>query len=387
MRLITFDEALTSICDFFDELISPRKIVRSNANIIYLMFKAVSKGYEVINNVCVTLHNKFDPANCQEEDLESVADLVGTRRYKGSGSGLKVFITNDGEEDALLLSGKYTYSFDEDTAFTFELLDDTLIQKGGMQSFIFMTEKIGSFPVTEQESIEVSADVEIPEGFSFSCIGNENLLGVPAETLLEFRKRILEDTERQNNIVELQTALRRLPYLFDCRVKYNNEFEDIVYDGLVIPPFTMAIFYAGNARNEIADIVASYILCPTVSTEDSVTVVYENEVMANGTYEVNIIPFKKMLYSVTVQYKLSSKYAEASSVEAEIRSALFRKFSSEAHEDYVKEDSIYNAISALSISGIELLGVDIIYNGQTVNYIDVPASRIPQISDISFIQE
>ena len=31
-----------------------------------------AKGYEVINNVCVVLSNKFDPANCSDEDLVSV---------------------------------------------------------------------------------------------------------------------------------------------------------------------------------------------------------------------------------------------------------------------------------------------------------------------------
>ena len=84
MQLMTFNESLTKLCDDFDELILPRKIARSKTNIIYLLFKAIAKGYEIINNVCVVLSNKFDPANCSEEDLVSVASLVGTEKLKGS---------------------------------------------------------------------------------------------------------------------------------------------------------------------------------------------------------------------------------------------------------------------------------------------------------------
>src|SRR5574344_1247824 len=96
MKIKTFDTILTEICDFFDSLISPKTIARTNTNIIYLIFKAVAKGYEVINNVCVVLNNKYDPSSCSEEDLESVANIVGTERNNGSASGLHITVTNNG---------------------------------------------------------------------------------------------------------------------------------------------------------------------------------------------------------------------------------------------------------------------------------------------------
>ena len=82
MELKTFDTILTTICDSFDSLISPRTIARTNTNIIYLIFKAVAKGYEIINNVCVVLSNKFDPLYCSDEDLTSSASIVGTERHR-----------------------------------------------------------------------------------------------------------------------------------------------------------------------------------------------------------------------------------------------------------------------------------------------------------------
>ena len=91
MKLLSYNEILTILCDNFDKLIAPRTISRSNTNIIYLMFKAISKGFEIINNVAVTLSNKFNPASCSTEDLESVAKLVGTERFSGSATGLAIY--------------------------------------------------------------------------------------------------------------------------------------------------------------------------------------------------------------------------------------------------------------------------------------------------------
>ena len=109
MEIKTFDTILTNMCDEFDALIAPRKISRSNTNIIYLMFKAISKGFEVINNICVVLSNKFDPANCSSEDLVSVASLVGTERRAGSASGLRITISNPSNDSKVVNAGVYTY--------------------------------------------------------------------------------------------------------------------------------------------------------------------------------------------------------------------------------------------------------------------------------------
>ena len=94
MELKTFDTILTEICDSFDELISPKKIARTNTNIIYLILKATAKGFEVINNICVVLSNKFDPLNCSDKDLVSTAKLVGTQIRAEAVSGLSIAVYN-----------------------------------------------------------------------------------------------------------------------------------------------------------------------------------------------------------------------------------------------------------------------------------------------------
>ena len=221
MEIKTFDTILTDLCNTFDSLISSRTISRSNTNIIYLIFKAIAKGYEVINNVCVVLSNKFDPLYCSEEDLKSSASLVGTEKNQGSATGLHITVTNNGSASVTLLAGIYTYSFDEDTKFEFEVIEDTIIASGSHISFIAMSEKIGRFSVTAQSSIMVESSKAIPEDLVFSCSENSSLLGIPEETDLEFRERINSDTDRQNSMLELESEIRNLPYIFDCRVKFN----------------------------------------------------------------------------------------------------------------------------------------------------------------------
>lgn len=384
MELKTFDTTLTTICDSFDSLIAPRKITRSNTNIIYLIFKAAAKGYEIINNVCVVLSNKFDPLYCSDDDLISSASIVGTERHKGSATGLHITITNNGLVPVTLLAGLYTYALDDDTKFEFEVMENTVIASGSRISFIAMSEKIGQYPVTAQAKITVTSEQPISSDLVFSCTDNAALLGLFEETDLEFRERINSETDRQNSMVELESEIRNLPYIFDCKVKFNPKSTEIEFEGYTIPSYTLAIFYSGEVKKEIAEKVCEKIICPTLQTADSVEVFYENDVFVGGKYGVHLIPFAKTQYAVELIYKINKTYANEYDIQNEIRTALFNTFVSEKHVDYIKEDDIYNAIEALGITGIELLGVNLKYNNSNVNYIEIPASRIPELTNVIF---
>lgn len=386
MKLLSYDEILTNICDSFDALIRPRSITRTNTNIIYLIFKAVAKGYEVINNTVVTLSNKFNPENCSVEDLDSVATIVGTERLRGSDSGLHIIITNNGNTKATILAGLYYYAFNDDTTFYFEILENTEIKVGNYITVIAMSEKTGSYLVTAQDSIEVTSERVIPEDITFSCNSNENLLGTEPESNLAFRKRILNGVNNQDAITELENTIKNLPYIFDCKCKYNQSESSIEYDGYTIPPFTLAIFYAGMIRNELAEIVASKSFFPTLESEDSVKVYYKNEAFAEGQYEVNFIPFKEIVFNVSLIWKLNLQYADPVNAKAEIRTALNKAFASTTHKDYIKEDDVYNVVESLDITGVDILGVVLIYNNQNVNFISVPVSRISRIGTVSFTE-
>ena len=387
MEIQTFDTFLTNLCDDFDTLIAPKKIARSNTNIIYLLFKAISKGMELINNICVVLSNKFNPAKCSEEDLVSVASLVGTQIRSGSASGLHVLVTNPTQDAVTLPAGVYTYDLDEDTTFEFEVITDTEIEAESQVSYIAMSDKIGSFPVTAQPSIDVKSEQTIPSDLVFSCTDNQNLLGRPQESILDFRKRVLNTYDRQNTIVELEEYLKNLPYVFDCKVKYNQTENDIADGaGLVIPPMTCAILVAGEIKNELAEMVCDYIICPTVSTPDSVEVRYNNSVFANGYHAVNIIPFGKLEYSVDIIYTVNGEYVNIEEAQNTIRKALMQALVAEVHVDYVKEEDIYNVINTIGSVGLNVLAVNLKVNGEAVDFIDVPVSQIAELTQVNFAE-
>ena len=386
MELKSFDTILTQMCDDFDYLISPKKIARSNTNIIYLLFKAIAKGYEVINNVCVVLSNKFNPAKCSEEDLVSVASLVGTERRQGSATGLHIVVTNTSETQATLEAGIYNYALNDDVSFEFEVTQSTVIGAGNSVSYIAMSDSIGRYPVTAQSSIEVTSEQTISSDLEFSCTDNANLLGNEEESILDFRRRILNTYDRQNGIVELEEYLRNLPYLFDCKVRYNQTDYDIVVDEIVIPPMTCAIFFSGEIKNEIAEMVCDHIICPTVQTQDSVEVRYNNSIFAGGYYAVNLIPFAKLLYTVDIIYHINSEYVNVYDAKQKLEKALLTALVAERHVDTVKEDDIYNVIEATDFTGIDVLAVNLKVNGTAVDYIDVPASRIAELTHVNFIE-
>lgn len=386
MKVITYTEALTELCDWFDTLISPRTIARSNTNIIYLLFKAFAKGWEVINNTVVILTNKFDPAKCSEEDLVSVGAIVGTHKKAGSASGLHVIVTNTAEVSKTLYAGTYTYNLNEEISFEFEVLSDTAILAGEHVDYIAMSNEIGTYEVTAQTSIEIETVQTVDEKLVFSCAYNSNLLGVPEESNIDFRKRILTDYSRQNCLVELESDLRNLPYLFDCVVRYNQSDSPVSVGGVTVPPMTAVIFYSGEAKNEIADIVSRKLMCPTVSTADSVAVKYYNDVFADGYYEVNIIPFSKYQYTVDIVMKVDTNYVNAYDARQQIQTLLYNNFIAEVHHDFVKEDDIYNVLNEENIGGVEILSVNLKVGGSRVDYVEVPVSSIPELSSVNFTE-
>lgn len=387
MILMSFDEILTYICDSFDSLITPKKIARSNTNIIYLMFKAISKGLEVINSVCVVLSNKFNPAKCSVEDLNSVASLVGTERLLGSASGLHILATNNGDSAVTLYAGVYEYAFDDDTKFVFELFEDTEIAVGGHETFIAMSENIGSYPVTAQAGIALTSLQPISPDIVFSCTNNSNLLGTAPETDLEFRKRILNRYDGQDSITELENQLHNLPYLFDCRVKFNNDVVDVTYGDVTIPPFTAVIFFSGSPRSEMADVIANKLICPTLQTENSIALEYESDVFVSGKQIFYINPFGNLDFNVEVLYKVDEQYISDSKARQQIEEGLNKRFIAEVHEDYVREDDIYNTIEALNIAGVTVLGVNLYVGEDKVDYINIPVSKIPHLNHVEFTRE
>lgn len=395
MELITYNEALTELCDNFDSLISPRTISRSNTNVIYLLFKAFAKGWEIINNVCVALSNKFNPASCSDEDLESVAFLVGTERRKGASSGLSVTVVNNDDAVARTLpAGTYTYVLDEQTSFVMELTADVEVEAQESISLMFLSENAGSFHVTAQTDIGVTAvdsngdSLTIPSQFQFANADNTPLLGYTDETDLEFRKRILSDTDRQDTIKELELKLRNLPYVFDCNIVFNPTSSDATVGSYTIKPFYMLILLSTAKYDaEIAEIIAESGIYPSVNvTGVSHELRYESGIFADGYYGVYVNDFDRKQFSATVTYSADPNYTSSEQAEATMRAGIFSTINSNKHTDRITTEDFYNIINGLNIKGVSLLGIQLYENSEEKVYIDFLKTEIAELVTLTFAE-
>lgn len=392
MNIITYNEALTSLCDSFDSLISPRTIARSNTNIVYLLFKAFAKGWEVINNTVVYLSNKFNPANCSDEDLVSVGFLVGTEKKKGAVSGLLITALNNATTSTTLLAGTYTYALDSNTVFECTLTSDVEISAYDTYQMTFLSKDKGAFPVTSQQDISLSAldssgnALSISEALTFSNTDNANLLGYTDETNLAFRQRILEDTERQDSINELKLKIRNLPYVFDCEIVFNQGTSSITVGSFTIPPYYMLLLVSTALyTEEIATIVAQSAIYPTVNVENSShEVTYKNSVFASGEYKVYLNDFSKKEFTASITYKIDTNYISNESAMKKMRSLLFNSINTNIHKDSITTDDFFTVIENASLQGIKLYGVSLAVEGQTVPYIQCLKTEIGELTDITF---
>jgi hypothetical protein len=115
-----------------------------------------------------------------------------------------------------------------------------------------------------------------------------------------------------------------------------------------------------------------------------VTVTYEDEVFVNGYYTYNLIPFRETHFAIDVLYTVDELYTSAYDAEKAMRTALIQHFIPEVHKDYVKEDEAYTVLKNLNLQGVDILAVNLKQNGEDVDYITVPTSRIARLDSVSF---
>ena len=387
MEIKSFDTILTSICDDFDELISPAKLARTNTNIVYLLLKAISKGWEIINNVCVVLNNKFNPLLCSDEDLVSTGKLVGTKMRAGSVSGLRISVYNSGITPVTLLAGSYDYQLDDEVKFTFIVETDTAVNAESSVYFTALSENVGAFRVTQQEGITVTANVSIPSSLIFSCTDNLPLLGHAPETILEFRQRVNTDIERQDIINELKEKLLALPYVYDCTLVFNQEESSMVVGDYTIPPFyLLVIISTAMYTNEIADVIAQSAIYPTVNVpEESHEVKHMNDVFINGYYSVWLNDFKKKDFEITINAVIDSAYNTASNVESKIESALMNAFNSNIYRPSITAEDVFAEINELELTGVKVYGVSFTVGSSELDYVTFDKTELPNLTNVGGI--
>lgn len=393
MTVLTYSEILTSLCDKFDSYIAPKRIKRVNSNVIYLILKAAAYGFETINNICVTLAYKFNPLYCSSGDLDSIAKIAGTKRISGKGSSLVIYATNTSGSSAVLPAGTYTYAFDADTGFSFTLNTPVTVDTLASTTLIAITSAKGSYHVTAQQSIVITAAdssdnaLTVPDAFSFSCADNSSYLGYEDETDVEFRSRINKDQTRENLTVEMQTALKNLPYIYDALVTFNASAAAVTVGSYSLPPYTMLIVLRGNADESVAETVASYGIFPTLDTGDAQagTVYYAADCFAGGQYPVHFVNFGSTDYSVTLTYTYDASVISSGEIQSAVASALASYSSPVKWSRYITEKDFYDAVTALSLKSVTLLDVALKNAaGAETAYIETDRTKISRLTSVTY---
>jgi hypothetical protein len=384
----SIDEETTELADVYDGLIAPKKIWRGHNNKIYLILRAYAAGKVGLNDAALALRGRFDPLYCDDYDLYSTAKLVGTDFRKGTGSLLRITVFNrDTEEQKTLAAGVYNYQSATGTVFSFEIADDYAFDPEETKVVFAISRSKGSYEVGANADIKLyrSDGKAIDGAFVFSCEDNSGHLGYPDEDAFSFRTRILNDADRQDHIKELELAIRNLPNIFECNLKFNGRVEPVDYDGITLQPKELLITITGVPTGEIARLVAEEVCYATHKINDEQVVYYENPLYADGKYPVYFKYHDRTDFSLSITYQYDHTKLKTTQVEDAVH-ALFKPYTRMVtHIDVFSEETAYKVLSSLNMPNVKILDADVLDSGgEGVPYIRIPATRLPHLTGIAF---
>lgn len=402
----SLDEILAELGDSFDTDITPRKIVRSTANKIWLMLRAFSRGLYGVYQAVASLRYRFDPLYCTEAELASTMRFVGTTLRPGKTSLLTVVVWNNNLVDSKTLpAGQYEYVSANAVTFSLDLQDDLVIPSSSFMKADFYSSLggqpyIGSFPVSENSSITVinlDENVTIDPDLSFDCEDNESQLGSAAETLFEVRQRILTDNQRQEILHMLEERLQDLPNIHECTVIGNGALTPVSSpylkdDGLTYEPIlpqSVMVILTGSPTEDFAQQFLS--LCPFVTSipegvADYGTVYYSSDIYVDGHFPVHYLKHKIEYFDVIIKYGYSTRQVATVTVENELRELLLPFKASTRYKELITTEEVSDALSIYQNPSVKILSISFNYNNTIVNYIQFNKTQIARLNNISFQQ-
>ncbi len=387
MEDLSFDEMVTKIEDAFDASIAPKSIVRSNNNKLHLMFKADAAGYEVLHKTALSLMQRFDPLLCDDTDLEDTARIVGTERRSGKASVVPITVTNTSTVDTVTLyAGVYQFISVDGEVFSFTVALDTSFAPEELFTYYAISANFGAYEVTDilNASVARQDSATINSNFSFSTTANQSYLGFGEESLEDFRKRLTETVERDDTVKEIEEAISALPTIYACNCVFNPLLTPKVYDGITLAAKELLIVVTGIVPDEVAEIVAKYSHYTTHIVDSADVVYYLNSRYIDGKYPVYFTYHDTTDFTVQVEYSYNSGSIKSDQVEA-IFDALLRKYQiANTHVDTITERDIYNRLDEDTPQSVTVLNVSLLVSGAEVPYVNVPKTRIPHLTAISY---
>jgi hypothetical protein len=383
----SLDEVTSMICDAYDELIAPKRIWRNNDNKLYLIFRACAAGIRLVFNIALALRWRFDPQRCSEDDLLSAAKLVGTEFQKGSGSAVRITVSNAHTLEArTLAAGVYNYTSVSGMVFSFNLTADVEFASGASNAVTAVSREKGRYSVGDNSSIKLfrSDGFSIDKAFKFSCEENSGLLGYPDEDLLSFRQRVLSSANRQDHLKELELKIKSLPDIFECGLTFNPDRFPAEYDGVTLAPLELLVTITGTPSDKLAELVVKDTQYSTHMTDPANVVFYRNDQYVNGKYPVYFRYHAKADFALEIEYQYSSQKLKKAQVEAEFNRLLSGYKNAVVHTDMIRELDIYGRLAAAGLPDVTPLAVSIVADGNRLPYFTIPATRTPNLTAITY---
>ena len=389
MEDLSIDEITTVIEDAYDASVSPKKMKRVDDNKLHLIFKADSAGYQKINKSVLSLKQRLDPELCDDADLPMTAKIVGTEFMKGKTSMLTVLAVNTSTVNgATLVAGTYQYESSSGEVFSFPIAIDILLDPLESREFKAASAHIGEYPVKTNGNIALvrTDGASIDSNILFSCEDNTAYIGYPEESSLEFRKRMTVDAQRQDEINEIEAAIKSLQTIFECNCVFNPLNSTAVYDGITLNPKELLIILTGVPTDEIAEIVAGKMCYAThlVSAENVVN--YYNDLYIGGKYPVYFKFHDTFVYDITVNYSYDSNKLKFSQVEAAFNTILGKYKATNRHVDTITSFDLSAALSSAPLANVTVRDISMAVDGVTVPYVTIPKTRLPRLVNVTYVK-
>jgi hypothetical protein len=383
------DQIMALMGDTFDGAITPRRIFRDNKNRVWLLFQGIAAGFRLINDMVVSLKSKFDPANCTDEDLQSTALLVGTKFKNGKSSFVQInFTNNDTVASHDILAGDYLFVSTGGQSFRMTLDADVTVAASGVAMMIFASDDKGAFAVGAGSNAQVSrVDLSsIDPNFSFSTLSNARYLGYLDEDAFDFRVRILNDTNRQDAIAELELAVRNLPEILEANLFFNPSGTDAVIDGITVPPFNLLVVVTGFPALSMAQTIIAKTMYLTVEVDPADTLNIVDSHFSGGVFPVHYTKHQYTDFELTITYRFDGNKIVQANAESAMSVALNGKWhQGSQYVETLTVGDVFELLESLNLTSVQPLQIDMMLGITPVFFIDFLKTRLPNLSNISFV--
>jgi hypothetical protein len=159
----------------------------------------------------------------------------------------------------------------------------------------------------------------------------------------------------------------------------------VVTGGYTVPAYYMLIVLSGTVTSEVADVVASYGIFPTLAVTGGGTLYYQSGCLAGSGYPVNYVMFGNMEYSIKLDFIYSASLYALADVEKAIGLMLSVYKHPVTRTAYITEKLFYDAVVAANLSSVVLRNVTLYdSSGTEIPYLEIDRTHIGKLTSVVY---